>query len=218
MMKTAVILLCASVAYCAQPRGIDVSYWQGNVNWNAVKAGGAEFAYIKASESTSYIDPQFNANYVGATNVGIIRGGYHFARPAESSGAAQANYFLAHGGGWSGDGRTLPGALDLEDGCSGLSQGAMVNWIKDFSNTYKSKTGRPPVIYTTTSWWTQCTGNAGGFGENPLWIARWGPSPGPVPASWPYHTFWQYADRGPLPGDQDLFNGDSAGLQRFARG
>jgi hypothetical protein len=50
----------------------------------------------------------------GATNAGLIRGGYHFARPDVSSGATQANYFLAHGGGWSADGRTLPGALDIE--------------------------------------------------------------------------------------------------------
>ena len=53
-------------------------------------------------------------NYVGATNAGLIRGGYHFAHPDESSGATQANYFLAHGGGWSSDGITLPGALDIE--------------------------------------------------------------------------------------------------------
>jgi len=50
----------------------------------------------------------------GAANAGLIRGGYHFARPDISSGATQATYFLAHGGGWSPDGITLPGALDIE--------------------------------------------------------------------------------------------------------
>ncbi len=65
-------------------------------------------------ENTAYIDPYFSQNYVGATNNGIIRGGDHFAHPDTSSGATQANYFLAHGGGWSGDGITLPGAVDLE--------------------------------------------------------------------------------------------------------
>jgi hypothetical protein len=64
--------------------------------------------------NAAFIDPDFNRNYAGATNVGIIRGAYHFARPGKSSGAAQAHYFLAHGGGWSSDGRTLPGAIDLE--------------------------------------------------------------------------------------------------------
>ncbi|KAF9150928.1 hypothetical protein DFQ26_001418, partial [Actinomortierella ambigua] len=123
---------------------IDVSHWQGPVNWAGVKAGGIEFVYIKATEGTTYRDPNFNQNYPGATNAGLIRGAYHFARPGESSGRAQAEYFLGHGGGWSGDGKTLPGALDLEAGCSGLSRAAMVLWIKDFSDTYKGHTQRYP--------------------------------------------------------------------------
>lgn len=202
------------------PQGIDVSNHQGpSINWGNLKSSGVLFAYIKATESTTFIDPDFNRNYVGATNVGIIRGAYHFARPGNSSGAAQAKYFLAHGGRWSGDGRTLPGAIDLEGTCSGLSHGQMVSWIQDFSNTYRAVTSRFPAIYTTTSWWISCTGNNGAFGaNNPLWIARWGDSIGPLPAGWRFATFWQYADSGPYPGDQDYFNGDLAGLQRFARG
>ncbi|KXN69771.1 glycoside hydrolase family 25 protein, partial [Conidiobolus coronatus NRRL 28638] len=199
--------------------GIDVSNYQPNVNWSAVKANGIEFAYIKATESTNYKNPEFSNQYAGATNAGIIRGAYHFAQPSDSSGAAQANYFASNGGGWSADGITLPGALDLEAGCHGLSQAAMVNWIRDFSNTYHARTGRYPVIYTTTSWWQQCTGNNGSFGNNnPLWIASWSSSPGRLPAGWSFHTFWQYADKGPNPGDQDVFNGDKSGLQRLARG
>ncbi|KAN0129597.1 Glycoside hydrolase superfamily [Lactarius tabidus] len=191
------------------PQGIDVSNHQGpNINWGAVRSGGVQFAYIKATESTTFIDPDFNRNYVGATNVGIIRGAYHFARPGESSGAAQAHFFLAHGGGWSSDGRTLPGAIDLEGDCSGLSHEQMVNWIRDFSNLYRGATG---------SWWISCTGNNGAFGaNNPLWIARWGNSIGPLPAGWSFPTFWQYADSGPYPGDQDYFNG--GGLQRYLSG
>ncbi|KAF9109105.1 hypothetical protein BGX27_007985 [Mortierella sp. AM989] len=219
MMKLVAILLCASVAYCAPVKGIDVSGWQPNVNWNNVKAGGIQFAYIKATEGTSYRSPEFNNQYIGATNVGIIRGAYHFAQPGSSSGAAQANYFISNGGGWSGDGRTLPGALDLEAGCYGLSQAAMVAWIRDFSNTYYGKTGRHPVFYTTTSWWQECTGNNASFGSrNPLWIARWASTVGPLPAGWQYHSIWQYADSGPQPGDQNYWNGDLAGLQRFAKG
>ncbi|KAF9147420.1 hypothetical protein BG015_010957 [Linnemannia schmuckeri] len=184
-----------------------------------VKANGISFAYIKATEGVNFIDPEFNSHYTGATNGGILRGAYHLAHPGSSSGAAQANYFLAHGGGWSPDGKTLPGAVDLEGNCGGLSQGALVSWIKNFSNTYHARTGRFPVIYTTTSWWIQCTGNSGAFGgDNPLWLAHWGPTPGPVPAGWPYHTFWQYADHGPNPGDANRFNGDEAGLKRFASG
>ncbi|KAJ3571789.1 hypothetical protein NP233_g3512 [Leucocoprinus birnbaumii] len=208
----------------AAPQGIDISHYQGSVNFNTAKANGVEFVYMKATEGTSYTDPLFSEHYTGATNAGLIRGSYHFARPDVSSGATQANYFLAHGGGWSADGITLPGALDIEYNpygatCYGLSHSAMVAWVKDFSNTYHSKTGRFPVIYTTTDWWTQCTGNASGFqNDNPLWIARYASSIGALPAGYSYATFWQYADSGSNPGDQDIFNGDSAGLGRMAKG
>ncbi|XP_006463246.1 hypothetical protein AGABI2DRAFT_120070 [Agaricus bisporus var. bisporus H97] len=225
-MKWLSILALAlpATVYAAMPMGIDVSSHQPSINWNTVKANGIEFAYIKATEGTGYINPEFSSQYTGATNVGIIRGGYHFARPDISSGATQANFFLANGGGWSADGITLPGALDIEYNpygatCFGLSASAMTSWIKDFSNTYHSRTGRYPVIYTTTDWWRTCTGNASGFqNDNPLWIASWGSSIGTLPAGYEFTTFWQYANSGPNPGDQDYFNGDAAGLLRMARG
>ncbi|KIK85356.1 glycoside hydrolase family 25 protein [Paxillus rubicundulus Ve08.2h10] len=208
----------------ADPQGIDVSSHQPNIDWTTVKKNGIAFAYIKATEGTSYISPTFNSQYTGATKAGLIRGGYHFAHPDSSSGAAQAKYFLAHGGGWSGDGVTLPGALDIEYNpsgaeCYGLSASAMVSWVKDFSNTYKAATGRYPVIYTTTDWWKSCTGNSATFGStNPLWIAHYASTIGTLPAGWEYASFWQYANSGPNPGDADLWNGDLAGLKRMALG
>ncbi|KAJ3484679.1 hypothetical protein NLI96_g5483 [Meripilus lineatus] len=208
----------------ANPLGIDISHYQGTVNFNTAKANGIAFVYIKATEGTSFIDSTFSSHYTGATNAGLIRGAYHFAHPDVSSGATQANYFLAHGGGWSGDGITLPGALDIEYNpngatCYGLSASAMVSWIRDFSNTYHTRTGVYPVIYTTTDWWKTCTGNSASFAStNPLWIARYASSIGTLPAGWSFTTFWQYADSGPNPGDQDLFNGDLAGLKRLALG
>ncbi|KAK7680195.1 hypothetical protein QCA50_016704 [Cerrena zonata] len=78
---------------------------------------------------------------------------------------------------------------------------------------------RFPVIYTTTSWWTACTGNSAAFGStNPLWIARFASTIGTLPAGWSFATFWQFADSGTNPRDQDQFNGDMAGLQRIAKG
>ena len=91
----------------------------------------------------------------------------------------------------------------------------MVSWIREFSNTYHAKYSRYPVIYTSTSWWQLCTDNNGGFGsDNPLWLARYADSPGPLPAGWSYYTIWQYANKGSNPGDQDVFNGDESGLKR----
>ena len=112
----------AEPATNANPAGIDVSHWQGTINWNSVRAAGIEFAWIKATEGTSYKDPQFNRNYPNAHAAGVIRGAYHFARPGASSGAVQANFFASNGGAWSADNLTLPGVLDLEAGCHGLSQ------------------------------------------------------------------------------------------------
>jgi GH25 family lysozyme M1 (1,4-beta-N-acetylmuramidase) len=95
----------------------------------------------------------------------------------------------------------------------------MVSWIADFSNEYHSREGVYPVIYTTTDWWTTCTGNSATFAStNPLWIARYASSAGTLPAGWGYYTFWQYADSGTFPGDQDQFNGAYDRLQALANG
>ncbi|KIO19855.1 glycoside hydrolase family 25 protein [Tulasnella calospora MUT 4182] len=209
----------------AQPEGVDVSSWQKTVNWGSLDIS---FAYIKATEGTRYTSPYFASQYNGAYDAGLIRGAYHFALPNVSSGAAQANYFLAHGGGWTNDGKTLPGALDLEynpygPGNYGLSAAAMVAWIHDFVNTYYAATTRYPVIFTTTDWWTACTGNNSGFSTTcPLWIARWASSPGKLPAGWRKVSsvtgYLTYTSTGPGVGDHNKFNGGMAGLGRMATG
>ncbi|MFF5174667.1 lysozyme [Micromonospora sp. NPDC000089] len=193
--------------------GMDVSGYQGNVNWSAAYGNGARFAYVKATEGTGYTNPYFAQQYNGSFNVGMIRGAYHFALPDRSSGATQANYFVDHGGGWSADGKTLPGALDIEynpygSTCFGLSQASMRSWIASFVNQYQARTGRWATIYTTTDWWSTCTGNTSQFAANsPLWIARYSSSVGTLPAGWGTYSFWQYADAGTYPGDQNVWNG-----------
>ncbi|WP_225846323.1 lysozyme [Streptomyces sp. HPF1205] len=207
-----------------QTSGMDVSGYQGNVNWSAAWSNGGRFAYVKATESTTYTNPYFAQQYNGSYNVGMIRGSYHFATPDTSGGATQADYFIAHGGGWSADGKTLPGALDIEYNpygatCYGLSQSGMVNWIHAFANEYHAREGVYPVIYSTFDWWNTCTGNNGGFATtSPIWIAKYSSSAGTLPAGYGYYTFWQYADSGVFPGDQDYFNGDYSRLQALALG
>ena len=169
------------------------------------------------------LNPGFAPQYDGAYQAGLIRGAYHFALPNDSTGAAQASYFVANGGRWSADGKTLPGALDIEYNphgakCYGLSQSAMVAWIASFNNTYHALTSRWPVIYTTSGWWATCTGNYAGFAsEDPLWIAGYGAA-GTLPVGWSFYTFSQYAPVGTFPGDQDTFNGSSSQLTRLAVG
>lgn len=204
--------------------GMDVSGWQGNVNWTAAWNNGARFAYVKATEGTYYTNPYFAQQYNGSYNVGMIRGAYHFARPDTTTGAVQADYFVNHGGGWSADAKTLPGALDMEYNpygatCYGLTKAGMASWITSFSNRYRTRTGRYPVIYTSTSWWTQCVGTAGNYSAtSPLWVARYASTVGTLPYAWTFYTFWQYADSGIFPGDQNTFNGAYDRLVVLARG
>ncbi|MCX4819347.1 lysozyme [Streptomyces sp. NBC_01142] len=196
-----------------QTEGVDVSSHQGNVDWPALWTSGVKWAYVKATEGTYYKNPYFTQQYDGSFDIGMIRGSYHFATPDTASGTAQADYFVDNGGGWSPDGKTLPGALDMEwnpygDACYGKSPSAMVGWIDDFLNRYRERTGRDAVIYTATSWWTECTDDYAGFGStNPLWIPRYNTSPGTLPAGWAIHTMWQYTSSGPDVGDHDRFNG-----------
>jgi GH25 family lysozyme M1 (1,4-beta-N-acetylmuramidase) len=203
--------------------GIDVSSYQGDINWASV-APHIDFSYTKATEGTYYTNPDFNNQYEGPYNQGVIRGSYHFAIPNNSQGNTQADYFVNNGGGWSNDGLTLPGALDIEYNpygaeCYGLSAAQMVTWLHNFVNEYAYRTGVYPVIYTTTDWWSSCTGNSGAFSTNdPLWIANYSASNGgTLPAGWGYYTFWQYADSGSEPGDQDVFNGAESRLKVLAK-
>lgn len=80
-------------------------------------------------------------------------------------------------------------------------------------------TGRDAIIYVNYSFWTSCMGSTTEFGsKNPLWVAAYGPSLGNllIPGGWNQFTFWQYADSGTYPGDQNVFNGDYRQLQSLA--
>jgi len=201
-----------------------VSHWQGTIDWASVVADGWSFAMTKATEGTYYTDDEFSANYDGAYGVGMIRGSYHFAIPDDSDGATQADYFVDHGGGWSADGQTLPGQLDIEwnpygSDCYDLSKSDMVQWIHDFDDEYYYRTGRDMMIYTAASWWTECV-DSSDFSPNPLWVAHYGVSSPNLPTGWPDYTFWQYDDAGAVAGvgysDVDVFNGSWSQLSHFA--
>lgn len=195
--------------------GVDVSHYD-SPNWSRLWSEGRRFAWVKATEGTTYRDPTFSANYTGAEKVGMKRGGYHFARPASSSGSAQATFFSDHGGGWTPDGLTLPGVVDMEynpngDACYGMSRAAMAKWITDFEATYRARWGINPTIYTSTSWWNQCVGEVSSS-LGPLWLARYASAPGPLPSGWTRWTAWQYSE---TTIDQDVFAGTTKTLAQY---
>ncbi len=224
VVATAAALFAATPAEAAPAgtQGQDVSSYQGSVNWSAQWSAGSRFAYIKATEGTYYTNASFAQQYNGSYNVGMIRGAYHFARPDTTSGATQADYFVNHGGGWSKDGRTLPGALDIEYNpygatCYGLSAASMRSWITSFSNEYHARTTRWPVLYTTTDWWNTCIGNYNAWANNsPLWIARYSSTVGALPPGYSVYSFWQWTSSGSLAGDSNVWNGTLARLKVLA--
>lgn len=215
-----------STATAARVLGQDVSNNQGSINWKSQASAGSKFAWSKATEGTTFIDKYFNANYKGSLDNGIIHGAYHYAHPSNSA-TKECQFFLAHGGKWSADGKTLPGGLDLEYGtkaqggtCWGVSQANMVKWIHTFGNCYKKSTGRFPVIYTTDNWWKSCTGDPKGeFKDYPFWIAHpSGNSVGPTPKSGTT-SFWQFgANTKGLKGDLNYWLGSEASLKKFVKG
>lgn len=212
----------------ANPQGIDVSHWDEAIDWGAVRADDISFAYIKATEGVGFTDPNFDDNYDAADRAGVVRGAYHFANPGASDGAAQADYFVEHGGGWVDDGRTLPGALDLEwnpygegDDCYDLSTAEMTAWITDFVAEYEALTGRPPVIYCGASWWGYCVDDRD-FSASPLWVASWDDPEPELPSGWSEHAIWQYGAVEvagvSVEAEINVFAGSDAKLARFAAG
>ena len=120
--------------------GIDVSAYQGQVDWSSVPAGGAKFAYVRASEQADIPDSYFDANYQGAKASGLYVGAYHRARPDLSSGKAQADFFVDHAQ-YITDGKTLPPMLDIEwpranwtglNACYNMTTAQMSASIRDF--------------------------------------------------------------------------------------
>ncbi len=84
--------------------------------------------------------------------------------------------------------------------CYGLTTAAMISWIQSFVTEAAAKTGAKPVIYTSTQWWTDCTGNSATFSADPLWIAAYGVSSPTIPSAWPGYAFWQSSNTGTVSG------------------
>lgn len=206
--------------------GIDISHWNAVSDWGAVKRAGIYYSNAKATEGTYYTDDTFWDSNDGARGRGLLSGAYHFAIPDDSSGAEQAEFFVDNGGGWTADGQTLPGTLDIEynpygDTCYDLSNSAMAAWIRDFNDTYKDLTGRYPMVYTTANWWDSCVGSDAFGSVNPLWVAHYGASSPSLPDGWSTYVFWQYTSEGSVDGidgdvDMNVYQGSLNELIAFA--
>lgn len=186
--------------------GIDVASYQhpggANINWGAVRAAGHSFAYIKATEGTTYTNPYFAGDWPGAGNTGLLRGAYHYARPRLpiSSAVDQARYFVSRTGTMQGA-NDLPPMLDLEDTGSGLAPGDIVRWSRAWLGEVERLTGRRPMIYTGRWYWSGYLGSSLGLNDYRLWLSDYNGKAAPTATipGWNW-TIWQYTSSGSVPG------------------
>lgn len=194
--------------------GIDVSYYQGDIDWQSVKDAGTAFAFARATYGTTKVDPKFADNWQVMRNAGVVRGAYHFFVASEDA-LEQANFFINTVGSLSsGD---LPPVLDVEAG-SGTS-GSLVNDVQTWLSTVEQKLGVTPMIYTAPSYWNEYM--TAGFGKYPLWVAEYGVTTPKSVNGWSEWTFWQHSQSGSVAGiegtvDLDYFNGSLSELLAFA--
>lgn len=200
-------------------KGMDVSSWQGAVDFVNCKANGFLFVFIKATQSTAMKDAWFDAHWAGAKSAGVLRGAYHYFEPS-IEGAAQAQWFVrAIGVHQPGD---LPCVMDWETPSKGPAAADLSNALA-FLRQVELLHGKPPIIYTSPSFLDALALAVGmenadfiALANYPLWIAHWGVRAPRVPAPWRYWTFWQKADHGlGQLGDEDAFNGSMEQLLKF---
>ena len=197
--------------------GIDVSSYQGTINWKKVKnmredSVHISFAFIKATEGIVQVDPFFQRNWRGAPKAGIICGAYHYFRP-KLSGKLQAMFFLQIVKTIKGN---LPITVDVEE-LDGVPPENMRGQLKVFLKQTEAKTKARPIIYTGLKFYQDNL--QGYFDGYPLWIANYhGPDLKIGNATkW---EFWQHSDKARVNGisrsvDFDVFSGDSLSFKNL---
>lgn len=226
---TVTALLATSAPALASVTGPDVASYQhpsgARINWAKVKKSGRDFAIVKATEGTSYTNPYFAGDWSGIANAGLVRGTYHFARPAMpiSTALDQADYF-AQAIGNQKNTKNLPPILDLEV-TGGLSPGELIIWTQTFLAEVQAQTGRIPMIYSYPAFWRDDMANTDALVAYPLWIADYNGGSAPTSiGGWPTWTLWQYTSSAHQSGiggggvDMSRFNGSTTQLRKLADG
>ena len=196
--------------------GIDVSYYQGKIDWQKVSAMDEDgvkidFAFIKATEGILSVDPYFQRNWREAPKSGIKVGAYHFFRP-QKSGLWQANFFLQTVNIEKGD--LLP-VVDVES-LDGVSPEKMRQELNAFVIRIEERTKVKPIIYSGLKFYQSYL--AGYYQGYPFWVAHYHqPKLKLADKAW---KFWQHSDRARISGinhvvDFNAFNGDSLQFQRM---
>jgi GH25 family lysozyme M1 (1,4-beta-N-acetylmuramidase) len=226
LAMVASVLVVSSTTADAATRlpGIDVSEYQGAIDWSTVATTPTRFVIIRATKGRSYDDPKFATNLAGARSNGLEVGAYHRATPqAHKNGTAnlddaraEADHFLDTADPDAGD--IIP-ALDIEE-TGGMPPAELVAWVKTWTIRVTNRLGVHPMLYASPNFWRVNMGDSRWFADHGyrLWLAHWNVTKPDVPANdwqgagW---TFWQWTHEPGLPGitgdlDRDRF--DSAHL------
>ena len=198
--------------------GIDVSTYQGKVDWQRVKQAGVKFVFAKATEGATFKDKRFKENISSARSAGLYCGAYHFFRPKTALGPQVDNFINSiHAVG----GTVLP-ALDLEVPADwrNIPRADRVKLVKEWLDQVESALGIKPVIYLSSSFPGDVLSNVHELAAYQLWLAHYTNHPSPaVPAPWQHYTFWQHSDKGKVDGilgnvDLNWFNGTVVDLEK----
>jgi GH25 family lysozyme M1 (1,4-beta-N-acetylmuramidase) len=200
-----------------QAKGIDVSHWNGVIDWIRVAGGGYRFVFGKATEGFTLTDPTYSVNRAGTEGFGLKFGAYHFARPSGTTDAAatasateQADHFVDVAQPAKGE---LPPVLDLE-AKGGLGPARLKLWAQAWLNEVYARAGVHGLVYSSPNFWKTAVANTSDIaaGGTRLWVAHWTKSPVPlVPAqNWAGQgwTFWQWTDCSTVPGFAHCSDGD----------
>lgn len=176
-------------------KGIDVSKWDGEIDFNKVKASGIQIVYMKATEGVGYIDPYFEKNYDNAKAVGLKVGFYHYFTPKnEDDTRAEVKAFTDA---ISGKDVDCYLALDNEDN-KGIDKDTLSRLSKIWLDEVKAVTGKEVVLYTYTDFARNHLTSL--LKDYPLWIAHYGvntPGNNPIWDSW---VGFQYSSSGTVDG------------------
>lgn len=202
-------------------QGIDVSYFQGDIDWNKVGRAGIQFAYIKATEGTDRVDPKYRDNWKGARKAGIVLGAYHvmyWCSPASE----QASWFVKNVPNEEG---VLPPVLDVEwNGHSKtcpheISRKAALAKIKVMLAAMEAHTGKRPIIYTDPKFHRDVL--VGSFTDYQFWLRSTAAKPEAKYRGRDW-SFWQFTTTGRVPGvtgavDRNIYNGTMADWKRAVK-
>lgn len=192
--------------------GIDVSKYQGQINWFKVKQAGCAFAFAKASERSQ--DPMFQTNKTNAKAQGLLFAGYHYLHPSMDA-IKQAELFLKVASPAVGE---LPPMLDWEttdNVPTAVDRERALTWL----NYIQAKVGQAPILYTGP-YFAQALNLTDEFSDFPLYIAHYGTLAPLVPAPWTVWSFHQFTGHGHIDGvnfetDLDRWNGPLENLKKL---